>query len=223
MGGPAWLSDAFAAVMLALAAYCAARLAIAAGRRRETELDTDIAHLVMGIAMAGMLVPRLAVVPGAGWTAVFAAVAAWFAWQSFRTWRGLSSGPWRCPYPVPHLAESLAMVYMLVAAGATAGAGSSGAMAGMSTAPVPELAVVFAVFLVGYIAWLGDRFTSLGTVTAGPETGAPAAGGEGRPAGTGSAGEKHPGGCWPALFPRGACCSKIVMSIVMAYMLIIML
>jgi len=33
----------------------------------------------------------------------------------------------------------------------------------------------------------------------------------------------HADGCWPVLAPRGACCYKIVMAIVMAYMLVVML
>ena len=38
----------------------------------------------MGVAMAGMLEPRLSPVPGTIWRAVFAAAAAWFAWQAIR-------------------------------------------------------------------------------------------------------------------------------------------
>ena len=56
MGGPAWLTDIFAAVMITVAAYCASRLVVARWWRRPTDVDTDGAHVVMGVAMAGMLV-----------------------------------------------------------------------------------------------------------------------------------------------------------------------
>lgn len=218
MGGPAWLSDTFAAGMLVIAAYCAARLAVAAVRRRETELDADVMHLVMGLAMAGMLAPGLGFASPATWTAAFGATGMWFAWQAVRVRRGLGAGRWRCPYPVPHLAQSLAMTYMLVAVRTPAGAGSGAGMAGMGGASglarAPEVAMIFAVFMVGYVAWLGDRFTSVGTGPAATMTGGPGAVG-----GVTAQG----GGCWPVLAPRGACCYKIAMAIVMGYMLIVML
>jgi hypothetical protein len=59
MGGPAWLAAIFAAASLAVAVYCAGRLVVARGWHRLTELDTDGAHVVMGVAMAGMLVSGL--------------------------------------------------------------------------------------------------------------------------------------------------------------------
>lgn len=225
MGGPAWLTHTFAVAMLVISAYCAARLAAAGVRRRETELDADGTHLAMGVAMAGMLAPGLRVAPAAAWTAVFAVASAWFAWQELRVRRGLGAGRWRCPYPVPHLAEGLAMVYMLVAARAASGTGPGARMAGMGGASgmvrAPELAALFAVFMVGYVAWLGDRFTSVAAVIAG-RPGVPSAGAASAGAAA-SAGIAQSGGCWPALAPRGACCYKLVMSIVMGYMLIVML
>ena len=85
----------------------------------------------MGVGMAGMLAPGLGFGTSAAWTAVFSVAAARFAWQVLRVRRGLGAGRWRCPYPVPHLAESLAMVYMVVVAvrtptGPGAGAGAVG-------------------------------------------------------------------------------------------------
>jgi hypothetical protein len=141
---PAWLLGSFAVVVLAVAGYSAVLLAAAAWRRRETELDSDVVHLLMGVAMAGMLVPALAAVPTPAWTTAFTASAAWFAWQEIRVRRGRDAGRWRCPRPLPHLAESLAMVYMLTLPRATG------------------LAALFALFLAGYVAWLGDRFPPAG-------------------------------------------------------------
>ena len=76
MAAPAWLTGAFAAVMLTVAVYCAGRLAAARRWRRPTEVDTDAGHVLMGLAMAGMLVARLRILPDAAWETVFAAGAA---------------------------------------------------------------------------------------------------------------------------------------------------
>jgi uncharacterized protein DUF5134 len=226
VAGPSWLSDTFAAVMLLIAVYCAARLAVAGAWRRESELDADGVHLLMGVAMAGTLVPALSFAPSGAWVAVFAAAAAWFAWQAARAWRGPGTGRWRCPYPVPHLAESLAMVYMLAAV-RTSASGGTGTMPGMPAmggpagmARVPELAVIFTLFMVGYVAWLGDRLT-----LAAPAAPAAPPGAAGRlPVSAAPRGAaRQAGGCWPMLAPRAAVCYKIAMGITMGYMLVIML
>ncbi len=115
MSGPAWLAGSFAVLMVVIAAYCACRLAVARLRGRETELDTDGLHVLMGAAMAGMLEPRLTPVPGTAWRAVFAAAAAWFAWQAVRP--GGRPGRARCAHPAPHAVECAVMVYMLVPVG----------------------------------------------------------------------------------------------------------
>jgi hypothetical protein len=194
MAAPAWLSDVFAAVMLAVASYCAGRLTVAWAWRRETDLDADGVHVFMGVAMAGMLAPALSVLTPAAWEAVFALWAVWFAWQAARAWRGDGAGAWRCAFPVPHLVESLAMVYAFTAVRSTAG-GTGAGMTGMGGAAgavrFPVLAVVFALFMVGYVAWLGDRLSSIG-----------------------------PG---VVVAPRTAACYKIAMGITMGYMLIIVL
>ncbi len=84
MTGPHWLAGLLAAVMIMIAACCAVRLAAWRRRHRITEVDADGIHLLMGVAMAGMLVPRLSALPGTAWEAVFAVAAAWFAWQAAR-------------------------------------------------------------------------------------------------------------------------------------------
>ena len=87
VAGPAWLTGVFAALMLTVAVYCAGRLAAARRWHRPTEVDTDAGHVLMGVAMAGMLVARLRVVPATAWEAVFAVGAAWFAGQLLRARR----------------------------------------------------------------------------------------------------------------------------------------
>jgi len=84
MTGPGWLAAGFAGLMLLIAAACAGRLAIWQLRGRDTEPEADGLHVLMGVAMAGMLEPRLIPVPTVAWRAVFAGAAAWFAWQAIR-------------------------------------------------------------------------------------------------------------------------------------------
>src|SRR5439155_13478769 len=71
MGGPTWLTAIFAAASLAVAIYCAARLVAARRWHRPTEVDTDGAHVIMGVAMAGMLLSGLRTLPSANWEVVF--------------------------------------------------------------------------------------------------------------------------------------------------------
>ena len=65
MGAPVWLTATFAALMLTVVTYCAGRLAVAHRWQRPTELDTDAGHVLMGLAMAGLLVSRLRLLPAA--------------------------------------------------------------------------------------------------------------------------------------------------------------
>jgi hypothetical protein len=77
-------TSARAVLMIAIAACCACRLVLSRLRGRDTELDTDGLHILMGAAMAGMLEPRLTPIPATAWRAVFAAAATWFALQAIR-------------------------------------------------------------------------------------------------------------------------------------------
>ena len=203
MGGPAWLSGTFAAVMLTVAVYCAGRLVVARLRRRPTELDTDAAHITMGVAMAGMLVPGLRVLPAGLWEAVFVAGAAWFGGQSLRARRAAASSAWRCPHPAPHIVECAAMLYMFLALPAAAGLRApTGAMsASAAGSRFSYLPLLLALFLLGYVVRQGDRITA----QAGPGSGA------------------APGSTHHALAPRCAALCKIAMGLTMGYMLILML
>jgi hypothetical protein len=244
MAGPPWLAGTLAAVMIATAAYSASRLAISRLRGRATEFDADALHAVMGTAMAGMLVPRLNVLPDRVWAAVFGIAAAWFGWHTVRA-RGLGD-PGGSPsrFPVPHLIECVAMLCMLLplhgSRPAHGGTGTARAGMGASSAPVgsfPALAVVLALFMVGYIVWTTDRLTSLArakTSAAGPgrntshRTPAAALSAE-RTHGSAAApslaaGTRHEDqASRPVLAPKLAACGKLAMSITMGYMLILML
>ena len=215
MGGPAWLTGIFAAAGLAVAVYCAGRLIAARRWRRPTELDTDGAHVVMGVAMAGMLVSGLRTLPSAIWEVVFAAGAAWFGYRMLRARRGARSSPWRSSHPLPHLVECAAMVFMFLILPATVTAASSGTSTSMTMTATESrfsfLTLPLALFLFGYVVWIGDRVTLHAPALA-------AAAGDTRPGiGPGFAATRS------YLAPRCAAICKITMGITMGYMLILML
>ncbi len=121
----------------------------------------------MGVAMAGMLVSWLNPLPDAVWAVMFGAGTGWFGW---RAWRGRQqrtgvSANDQSPYRhhVPHLVMCGAMVYMLLAAGAVVSATHPGmTMGGLPAAGrFPLVALVLAVFMVGYVMWQADRLPAL--------------------------------------------------------------
>jgi Domain of unknown function (DUF5134) len=210
MSAPAWLAGGFAVVMIAIAACCAARLVISWLRGRDTERDADGLHVLMGVAMAGMLQPRLMPVPGAFWGAVFAAAAAWFGWRAARAGHRASRA--RRAHHGAHAVECAAMVYMLLPIGSwPSGRGTGMAMPGMSqggAAGNPALTLLLATFMVGYVVWTIDRLAALSR----PRVAVPV------PA---SVLDAPPPSA--ALAPRLAACYKIAMGITMGCMLVMML
>jgi hypothetical protein len=244
MGGPAWLTGIFAGVMITVAAYCASRLVVARWWRRPTDVDSDGMHVVMGVAMAGMLVTGLRFGPAGLWEAVFAAAACWFGWRFMRVRRGLPMSRWRCPQPGPHLVECGAMLYMYLAVPEVTVAAKDG-MGGMGTsgARFSVLALVLALFMLGYVVRVSDRLTTqapalavaAAVAVAGvvPAANPPEAPGALMTAtGPQSAATASPGGgggtapgCHTSsyLAPRCAAMCKIAMGITMGYVLILML
>ena len=162
--------------------------------------------------MAGMLVPQLTLLPAAAWMAVFGTGAAWFGACALRS-RDQSRFSWQCRYPVPHLIECIAMLYMLLAVrGAQQETGM--AMPGMGTSPsppagFPALAVVLALFMLGYIMWTTDQLASLARAKTStrprpePSASGPGHRSSGRPAATtaGAADAQTPQGCRTASPP----------------------
>lgn len=218
MGGPAWLTAIFAAASLAVAVYCAGRLVVARREHRPTELDTDGAHVIMGVAMAGMLVSGLRTLPSAIWEVVFAAAAVWFGYRMLQGRRGAQPSPWRSSHPLPHLVECAAMVFMFLILPAAAGAATSSTSMTMTATEsrFSFLTLPLAVYLFGYVVWLGDRVTlhapalAIAPASAGPRPGY-------------GSGSPSPEPAHPYLAPRCAAICKITMGITMGYMLILML
>ena len=160
MSTPAWTLGIFAAMMVLVAEVSAGQLMIARAWTRRGGADAGIAvfRLLTGIAMAGILVPGLSILPNAVWEAAFAVVTAWFAWCLWRENRGrgaaaVAHGPY-----APHLVQSAAMLYMFAALAGPSAAGSSGtggmsgmewgSSGGLPTLHAPTLALIFALLLI---------------------------------------------------------------------------
>ena len=170
MSIPGWILDIFAAVMLLVAAVSAGQLGVARTWTRAGARDADIAgsHLLMGIAMAGMLVTSLRTLPNAGWEMVFAVMTAWFGWCLRRESRGQGAGALIRGHHAPHLVHSAAMLYTFAAlTGPASGGGpampgmaggtSGGPAGGAQTLHAPTLALVFVLLLIAYTVRDLDR------------------------------------------------------------------
>ena len=243
MTGPPWLAGVLAAVMILTAGYAASRLAASRMLRAATEADSDGLHVLMGTAMAGMFLPQFRLLPSAAWAVIFGAAAAWFAGSTIHA-RKTAPPTWQCRFPVPHLVECMAMLYMLLAVPAARRA-SGMAMPGMGSSPgasaaFPALALVLALFMLGYLLWTTDRIATRARAKTVPTAmprpklpalvSVPAAPGDlaslARPIDTPGAAEAPlppPAAGHPLLAAQFGDFSKIMMSIAMGYMLITML
>ena len=236
--GPSWLAGTFAVLMLVMSAYCVSRLLAARWWHRQTERDVDTVHVLMGVAMAGMLVPRLNPFWDGGWEAVFAIWTAWFAGQMIRAGRRHRSGHGPRPaHHLPHLLSSGAMLYMLLAvtSGVTAGSAQVRPMAGATGAAgrLPALALVLALAILGHVIWTTDRLTSLAPVAGtGPRALPRAQAAQAYPASASATAAAAAAdatisvasrGAKPPISPRLAACCEIAMGVTMGYMLILMM
>jgi hypothetical protein len=166
---PAWILDMFAAFMLVVAAVSAARLAAARPWQRGAVItDTDISHLLMGLAMAGMLASSLTTLPSTVWEIIFAVLTAWYAYRVARDARANGVRALAGGHCAPHLVHSAAMLYMFLALTGAAARGSGmngmGGAAGTAGSPAltyPTLAFVFALILIGYSVWDLDQLSAL--------------------------------------------------------------
>jgi Domain of unknown function (DUF5134) len=216
---PAAILDVFAAIMLLVAAVSTARLAVAgAWRPKTTDPDIDAAHVLMSIAMAGMLTASLRTLPDGAWEVIFGVLTAVLGWRVASDTRGRPIRAVAGSHYVPHLVHSAAMLYMFLAlAGPVAGGSGSGMGMGAMAGPalrVPTLALVFALILAGYAVRDIDQLTGTTAVRAG----APAlAGGRTAAAAVPVAGDL-PAAIMSARIAAGC---RIAMGVTMALMLII--
>jgi Domain of unknown function (DUF5134) len=145
----------------------------------------------------------------------------WFGYRMLQARRGAQPSPWRSSHPLPHLVECAAMVFMFLILPASAALeGTARGMAMTATeSRFSFLTLPLAVYLFGYVVWLGDRVTLHVPALA---IAAPA--GDTRPAiGSGSGSASGSVATQSYLAPRCAAICKITMGITMGYMLILML
>jgi hypothetical protein len=117
MGTPSWLYYLFGLLMLGVAAYCVALLVLSVTGRHHSGRDIDIAHILMGVSMAGMFVSTWAFGPRAVWELIFGGLLIWFVVRSIKSVQrfGLHK-----PHEAIHAAMSFAMLLMyLYPVGAT--------------------------------------------------------------------------------------------------------
>jgi hypothetical protein len=163
---PTWILDLLAGLMLAVAAVSAVRLVIARPwRPGSVIIDTDLAHLLMAIAMAGVLASGLKTLPDTAWEVIFGLMIAWYAVRVVLDARANGVRALAGGHCAPHLAHSAAMLYMFLAAAPSAGAMASmpgmpaGSASSMLMLREPTLAFVFAVILIGYSVWDLDQLS----------------------------------------------------------------
>ncbi|MBV8461798.1 MAG: DUF5134 domain-containing protein, partial [Acidimicrobiales bacterium] len=109
MGTPSWLYYLFAVAMLVVAAYGACLLAVSFRLHDPVGRDIDVAHLFMGVAMAGMFVAHWAFWPNAFWELVFFLLMIWFI---FRSIQSIQRFGLHVPHHGIHAAMSFAMLMM---------------------------------------------------------------------------------------------------------------
>jgi hypothetical protein len=219
MIGPPTLAAIFGIIMLVAAATTLGRIAYTVRSHRATDFRIDFHNVLMGIAMAGMLIPSLGIVT-TGWSTtiwliVWILVTAGFAVSVIRDAVGARQ-QWRLHHG-PHLVMSAAMAYMLWATGSDAAqaissrvmetSGMSMPALGIGTVPLPTLDYAFAIFMVCYAVVIMDRLPVAVLVDSGSL----------RIVGLG-----RPGGSAAVVAPRLAAATNIVMAITMGYMLTMM-
>jgi hypothetical protein len=176
MSTPAWILETFAAMMVLVAEVSAGQAVIARAwtRRGGAGAGIAVSQLLMGIAMTGILVSGLRILPNAVWEVVFAVMTAWFAWYLWRGNRGRAAASVARGHYAPHLVHSAAMLY-LFAAIAGPSAAAPGGMSGMAwgsagsmpTLHAPMLALIFALLLIAFAVHDLDRQAESGVAAAG--------------------------------------------------------
>lgn len=139
---PGWVEQCLTVVMLATAAYCAARLVVPRLRARSPkDRDADLAHVAMALAMAAMLTGVAAPLWRGPLALVFAVPAMWFAVRLVAALRttGESREPTRTPSVLgrrcsggaaSHAQLCVASVAMVYMSGVVPGFGSASSVVG---------------------------------------------------------------------------------------------
>jgi len=166
---PSFLIDFLAALMLAISMYFAGRLVAARAWHRKIHVEVNIAELVMGVAMAGMLRPALNALPNGLWETIFTGIALWFVYRNVRfvSRHGFVGGDMlvryhRLHYPL-HILMSFSMLYMYLAGSPIATSHGQMSMAAPTgtIADFVALPLLFAALLLGFSVWQLDGINRL--------------------------------------------------------------
>ncbi len=137
MTGPSVVALSVGLLSIACTVVCAARLWARVGSGplpgsrigRLQAIETDLCHGLMGMAMAGMLIPGLGLISDGwrtgGWLAVWIMITLWFAHRTISTRRSRGRGFHHLP---GHLLLSGSMVYMLAVPLVTPAMATTGSM-----------------------------------------------------------------------------------------------
>ena len=141
MGQPELVRWAFTALFAGISLTCVLRLL--SHRRTPTTPPPhdDVWHALMGVAMIGMVLSWLTLLPTPLWVVLFGGQAAFFAAVLLRNQPRAEDQNWEHTH---HFVGSLGMLYMVVA------------MTGPMTTMSP-LAVSFGVYFLAYALWSGIR------------------------------------------------------------------
>jgi hypothetical protein len=144
VGQPELARWAFTALFAGISLTCVVRLLSHRRTPATPPRHDDVWHAVMGVAMVGMVLSWLALLPTPLWVVLFGGQAVFFAAMLLRNRSEGTDQNWEHTH---HFVGSLGMLYMVVA------------MAGPATR-MPEmspLAVSFGVYFLAYALWSGMR------------------------------------------------------------------
>ena len=214
MNAPNWLTALVSTLMIFVAGYSAWRLAISKAWSRATDYESDILHLAVGVAAAGLIAKWAHTMPRPVWTVLFIAGGVYFAVRTYRNW---SDRVQRAKL-LAHTACCAILVYMFLAgvapstlSGSTAGQYTMAGMPGMildSTITYPAIGLIFAVGLCFYAVVVLNQIKPLNEDA---EAVAPSVAGGSR----GDSGSGSDRGLM--LAPRSVDACRIVIVLVLAY------
>jgi len=145
-GTPSWLYYFLGVLMWSVAAYCLWEFVWSTSIHLRAGVDVEIAHIFMGIAMAGMFVPKWAFGPSAIWEIIFLALLIWFVVRSIQS---VQSYGLHVPHQTIHAVMSFAMLLMYWFPGGSTAGVMSMSMSAHSARIDPGLAFVVAFILFG--------------------------------------------------------------------------
>jgi hypothetical protein len=94
VNAPIWLSTLLSLLMVAVACAAVVRLVIAGGWRRSVDYETEVLHLLAGLAAAGLISKWATTLPRPVWAVLFAAAGLYLAVRVARVWSDRSArGP----------------------------------------------------------------------------------------------------------------------------------